>query len=193
MTFGNPRWVAAVAGGLLSMAAVSRVEAHPQPWGVPALLHTLSRGVSHEVRFVEVNHLASLRHPIRAHGTLQFRKPHTLIMTQSAPHKAVYRIEGNRLFVNHSERGVPVSRYPGVIAIVSGFEGLLSGNYALLAHDFKTRLQGTPQSWRLTLHPRLAALKRALTSVMIRGQGARLVTIKTRAPNGDFSDMHILP
>ena len=157
------------------------------------LLKTLAHTVTHKVRFIEVNHLASLRHPVQARGTLQYEKPDTLIMTQSAPRKAVYRIVGDRLFVNQTRRGVPVSRYPGVIAMVSGFEGLLSGNYALLTHDFHARLQGDRKAWRLLLRPRLAALKRALVSVAIGGHGARLAEIVTRAPNGDSSDMRILP
>lgn len=157
------------------------------------LLKTLAHTVSHKVRFIEVNHLASLRRPVHSHGTLQYDKPDTLIMTQSAPRKAIYRIVGTRLFVNHTHRGVPVSRYPGVIAMVSGFEGLLSGNYALLTHDFRTHLEGDRKGWRLLLRPRLAALKRALVSVAISGHGARLAEIVTRAPNGDSSDMHILP
>ena len=77
--------------------------------------------------------------------------------------------------------------------MVSGFEGLLSGNYALLTHDFHARLQGDRKAWRLLLRPRLAALKRALVSVAIGGHGARLAEIVTRAPNGDSSDMRILP
>ncbi len=152
----------------------------------------LAHGVNGKVRFTEVNHLASLRRPVRAHGTLQYIKPATLIMTQSAPRKAVYRIVGNRLFVNGVHRGVPVTRYPGVVAIVSGFEGLLSGNYALLAHDFTTHLTGDRKAWHLLLRPRLTSLKRALSSVAISGRGPRLVEIETRAPNGDTSDMHIL-
>ena len=157
------------------------------------LLKTLAHTVNHKVRFIEVNHLASLRRPVHARGTLQYVKPDTLIMIQSAPRKAVYRIVGDRLFVNRAHRGVPVSHYPGVIAMVSGFEGLLSGNYALLTHDFHTRLQGDRKAWRLLLRPRLAALKRALVSVAISGHGARFAEIVTRAPNGDSSDMRILP
>ncbi len=112
-------------------------------------------------------------------------------MTQSAPRRAVYRIVGNRLFVNGARHGVAVTRYPGVVAIVSGFEGLLSGNYALLAHDFTTHLTGDRTAWHLLLTPRLASLKQALSSVAISGRGAALVEIKTRAPNGDMSDMRI--
>ncbi len=126
-------------------------------------------------------------------GTLQYIKPDTLVMTQSAPRKAVYRIEGDRLFVNGARRGVAVNRYPGVLAIVSGLEGLLSGNYPLLAHDFTIRLQGSRKAWRLRLQPRLRSLKRALTRVAISGRGAQLTEIRTRAPNGDTSDMRILP
>ncbi len=157
------------------------------------LLKTIAHTVNRKVRFIETNHLASLRRPVHAHGTLRYQKPDTLIMTQSAPRKAVYRIVGNRLFVDHARRGVPVSRYPGVIAIVSGFEGLLSGDYALLTHDFSTRLRGDRKAWRLVLRPRLATLKRALVSVAISGHGAHLARIVTRAPNGDSSDMRILP
>jgi hypothetical protein len=114
-------------------------------------------------------------------------------MKQSGTHKAVYRIVGNRLFVNHAANGVPVSRYPAVVAIVSGFEGLLSGNYALLSHDFTTHLKGGRKAWQLTLQPRLPSLQKALTEVVIVGHGGQLAEITTRAPNGNYSDMRILP
>jgi len=164
-----------------------------RPWTVPTLLKTLSHTTNHKVRFIETNHIASLNRPVHMHGTMKYIPPDTLVMTQSGAHKGVYRIVGDRLFVNDAARGVPVRHYPAVMAIVSGFEGLLSGNYALLAHDFSTRLEGRPEAWRLTLKPRLASLKKALIEVIIDGRGGTLIHIQTRAPNGDFSDMHILP
>lgn len=127
------------------------------------------------------------------HGDLEFIAPDTLIMKQSAPHKGVYRIVGNRLFVNQARRGVPVSRYPGVVAIVSGFEGLLSGNQALLAHDFTPLLSGNAQSWQLVLKPRLALLKRALTKVVVEGHEGQFVQVITHAPNGNYAVMRIIP
>lgn len=164
-----------------------------RPWTVPTLLQTLSRTASHKVRFLETNHITRLRRPVRMHGTLQYTPPSTLVMRQSGPRKGVYRIEGDRLFVNGAQHGVPVERYPGVMAIVSGFEGLLSGNYALLAHDFRVHLAGSRKAWELTLRPRLASLRKALTEVVVTGRGGQLVEITTRVPDGDTSNMHILP
>ena len=145
------------------------------------------------MRFTETNHIVGLKRPLHLRGVLRYTPPSTLVMKQSAPRKGVYRIVGDRLYVNHAKRGVPVSRYPGVIAIVSGFEGLLSGNQALLTHDFGARLTGASGDWRLVLHPRLAELRRAVTRVTVTGHGGQLVEVTTAAPNGDFSVMHILP
>lgn len=160
---------------------------------MPRLLRTLRGTTSHRVRFTETNHIADLKRPLHIRGALRYTPPSTLVMEQSAPRKGVYRIVGDRLYVNHARRGVPVSRYPGLIAIVSGFEGLLSGNQALLTHDFRVSLTGDEQGWQLVLQPRLAALRRAMTQVTITGQGGRLVEVTTRARHGDFSVMHILP
>lgn len=157
------------------------------------LLRTLSRTASHKVRFLETNHIARLRRPVHMQGTLQYKPPSTLVMKQSGAHKGIYRIEGDRLFVNQARHGVPVERYPGVLAIVSGFEGLLSGNYALLTHDFRVHLAGSRAAWRLMLRPRMVSLQKALTEVVVTGRGGQLVEIMTRVPNGDSSDMHILP
>ncbi|MHB8253565.1 MAG: LolA-related protein [Acidiferrobacter sp.] len=164
-----------------------------QPWTVPALLKTLSHTANHKVRFTQTNHIASLNRPIHMRGTLAYTPPDTLVMTQSAPRKAIYRIKGDRLYVNQAQQGVPVSRYPGVEAIASGFEGLLSGNHALLAHDFALTLSGNAQGWQLVLRPRLGALRRALTDVVVTGREGQFMKITTHAPNGDFSVMRIVP
>ena len=193
MTSGKPRALMHLAVALLVTLAAGTALAASSPWTVPMLLKTLAGAANRKARFTEVNHLASLRRAVRVYGTLQYIKPDTLIMTEGAPRKAIYRIVGGRLFVNRARRGVSVGRYPSVIAMVSGFEGLLSGNYALLTHDFTTRLQGNRKAWRLLLRPRLAALKKALISVAITGHGTQLTQITTRAPNGDSSDMYILP
>ena len=157
------------------------------------LLQTLGRTANHKVHFTQTNYIASLTRPIHMHGTLAYTPPDVLVMTQSAPHKAVYRISGNRLFVNQNQQGVPVSRYPGVLVIVAGFEGLLSGNQALLAHDFALTLSGRAEDWELTLRPRLAVLRRVLTDVVIKGRNGQFVRITTHAPNGDHSVMRIIP
>lgn len=163
------------------------------PWTVPRLLQTLRHATSHRVRFTETNHIVGLKRPLHLRGALRYTPPSTLVMEQSVPRKAVYRIVGDRLYVNHAERGVPVGRYPALIAIVSGFEGLLSGNQALLTHDFAVSLTGDSEGWRLVLHPRLAVLRRAVTTVTVTGHGGRLAEITTETPRGDFSVMHILP
>lgn len=178
---------------LVATLMAGSASATGRPWTVAVLLKTVAHAVHRKVHFTEVNHLASLKYPVRTRGTLEYVKPDTLVMTQSAPRQAIYRIVGDRLYVNRTRRGVPVSRFPGVIALVSGFEGLLSGNYALLNHDFTTRLQGDRKAWRLVLRPRLTVLRKALASVAISGHGARFARIVTRAPNGDRSDMRILP
>ena len=175
--------------GLISSVA----HAAERPWTLSSLLQTLQHTTSHRVRFTETNHIAGLKRPLHLRCALRYTPPNTLVMKQSVPHKAVYRIVGDRLYVNHATRGVAVSRYPGLIAIVSGFEGLLSGNQALLTHDFAVTLSGDVGAWRLVLHPRLAELRRAVTTVAITGRGGQLVEITTLAPRGDFSVMHILP
>ena len=190
MTFGIPRLAVRV---MLVCALSSPALAAVRPWTVSTLLQALSRTANHKVRFTETNHIASLKRPIHMHGELEYTPPDILVMKQSAPRKVVYRIEGNRLFVNHAVRGVPVSRYPGVVAIVSGFEGLLSGNHALLAHDFALALSGNAERWQLVLRPRLASLRRVLTSVVVKGRNGQFVEITTHAPDGDFSVMHIIP
>lgn len=190
MIFGMPRLVARVM--LLCALSPLALAAGPT-WTVFTLLQALSHSPNHKVHFVETNHIASLSRPIHMHGELEYQPPDVLIMKQSAPRKAVYRIEGDRLFVNHSRRGVPVGRYPGVVAIVSGFMGLLSGNHALLAHDFAMTLSGNAERWQLTLRPRLASLRQAVTSVVVTGHKGQLVEITSRAPDGDFSVMRIVP
>ncbi len=114
-------------------------------------------------------------------------------MREQDPRTAVYRIQGDRLFVNGAHRGVPVARAPALLAIASGFEGLLSGNRALLLHDFHAHLGGVLGAWRLTLVPRMATLKRVVRAVRVRGRIGRITRIVTHAPDGDFSVLRITP
>ncbi len=161
-------------------------------WTVPALLRAVARNAHHEVHFVQVTHLSSLTRPLQTSGRLIYRKPATLIMEQERPTKASYRIVNGRLYVN-GQRGVPVRRVPQVMAIVSGFEGLLSGNRALLLHDYAVHLRGSARHWQLSLVPRLPVLARILRHIEVRGHDGEPTEVRTVAPGGDFSVMRLSP
>ncbi len=162
------------------------------PWTVPILLNAVAHEARHEVRFVETTHLASLTRPLKTSGRLIYRKPATLIMRQQRPSPVTYRIVGGRLYVN-GHPGVPIDRIPQVMAIVSGFEGLLSGNRALLLHDYTLRLTGSARRWRLRLVPRLPALAKVVRVVEVRGHGGEPTSVRTTTPGGDFSVMRLSP
>lgn len=162
-------------------------------WTVPILLRSLAHRGLHTVGFRETNHLASLRTPVRLAGRLRYEPPATLIMQETAPRVITYRIVGTRLFIGHRRRGVPLAQFPVLLAMVAGFMGLVSGNGAQLAHDYALHLRGPRHAWRLRLTPRLPALTRVVVAVTVRGRGAVLTQVTTRAANGNYSVIHLIP
>ncbi|MDA8390180.1 MAG: hypothetical protein M0Z76_05555 [Gammaproteobacteria bacterium] len=156
------------------------------------LLSAVALNARHEVHFAETTRLSSLTRPLETSGRLIYRKPSTLIMRQQRPAPVTYRIVGERLYVN-GHRGVSIDRVPQLMAIVSGFEGLLSGNRALLQHDYTLHLRGSARQWRLRLVPRLAALAKVVRTIEVRGHDGEPTEVRTTTPKGDFSVMRLSP
>lgn len=164
-------------------------------WTLPDLLHAVARNQHHAVRFVQTTHLSSLTHPLQTSGLLSYRKPDTMVMKQMHPTRATYRVVDGRLYVHDAQgrHSVSISHVPQVMAIVSSFEGLLSGNQALLLHDYTARLSGSVHAWRLLLVPRLRSLAQVVRTIEVRGHGGQLSEVKTMTPKGDFSVMRLSP
>ncbi|MHB1565196.1 MAG: LolA-related protein [Acidiferrobacter sp.] len=157
------------------------------------LLQALAHGVPHAVQFRQTNHISSLRAPVRLAGRLRYAPPATLVMQETTPRAVTYRIVGARLFIGDRRRSVPLAQFPQLLAMVASFIGLLSGNGALLTHDYHLQLHGTPRAWQLRLQPRLADLARVVTMVTVRGHDGVLTTVTTRAANGNYSVIHLTP
>lgn len=181
-----------IIGLVLALSGVSTASA-AQSWTVSALLRALAQNPTRIVHFKETNHLRSLRAAVHFRGTLAFIPPDTLLMKQNAPHPGQYKIVGNQLYVGARRRSVPVDRVPAIEAMVSGFEGLLSGNRALLMHDYRILISGSRRRWRLTLTPRLRSLQGVVKDVVVRGQGGDMTKVTSRAPDGDYAVIRISP
>lgn len=106
-------------------------------------------------------------------------------------------VDGPQLTISrpqlHEQRTLDLRDQPDIGVLVDAVRGTLAGDLDLLRRHFGVGLEGSPQSWRLTLVPTDAAVARFLHVVRIDGAGNAVHMIDTVGPNGDTTRMTIEP
>jgi hypothetical protein len=111
------------------------------------------------------------------------------------PQKESVVFEGDSVTVRTAEGSVhtlDVDDHPMVQGLVAAFQATLQGRMEELAERFSVALEGGEADWRLTLTPKTAAMKEALSAVILSGRAGTIRTIRIETADGDSSVMTLL-
>jgi hypothetical protein len=178
-------------------AATPQAKAQPVTgWGLPQLMHRLSRIPSSSARFTESQTMHMLNAPLVTSGTLQYVAPDWMQKTTTSPVPERFLLNRGQVTItggtDNQTHLFSLSDYPQIGGLVEGILATLSGNLPVLDRLYAVQLTGSPQAWQLLLEPRDAGLKRFIAWLRIGGDGNRIVFIDTQNSNGDHSEMSVV-
>jgi hypothetical protein len=164
-------------------------------WNVEQLLESLAKNRQPEVRFEETAFSNLLTEPLKTQGILSFTLPARLEKHVTAPYDERYLVEGDKVLFESKRKGrsrtLSLQDYAVLGAFVEAFRSTLANDVVTLQRFYHVTLQGEPRQWVLILQPRENAVQELVESIRFSGEGERVGSIETLAPDGDRSVMVI--
>lgn len=159
------------------------------------ILDRLARPAPMRTAFVELRESRLLKSPLRLSG--EYRRPtdNVLVREVRAPYAETTTIRAGEATIERagkSPRTFSLSRAPELAGLQASFGALLSGDRAGLAEYYDTSADGTRQRWTLTLVPKRAELAAQVRDIVLRGRGAELRCIETRAADAELPQRTLL-
>lgn len=187
-----------VSMGLLLLACSAA--SHAADWNIDTLMQALAQVKSGHASFVESKNIALLDAPVQSSGELFYSAPDRLEKRTLKPKPEAMLLQGNTLTVERSDsKGrskkhvLQLQSYPEIAAFIDSIRGTMAGDRQALERNFKLSLQGSEQSWTLSLEPVNDKMKKVVQKLDMGGAGGELHSIAIRQADGDSSLMTITP
>jgi outer membrane lipoprotein-sorting protein len=169
-------------------------EAAPQ-LTITELMQMLGSVESASAKFVETRHSALLKSPLVLQGTLAYRRPDRLEKHVLSPYDERITVEGSSLSLenrtHNRKKAIPISSAPGLAALIESIRATRAGDLAALQRYYALRLEGSRESWRLTLKPLDAEVAAYVSEIVLTGSEAQISRTTVEEANGDRSVMEI--
>jgi len=165
-------------------------------WTLPELMNALHQSHSSSARFVETRYLHLLNQAQESSGRLVYVAPDRLWKETIEPAAARMTVIGDRLTIEQQgekTRTISLGDFSEIGALVESVRATLAGDLPSLTRYYAPAFDGSPDAWMLTLSPKDERLRKLVTSIHIRGEGSSIRDIETIEPDGDRTDMAILP
>jgi len=177
-------------GALLAVLAGPLAAATPaSPDPLDALMQQLAVRRHDHVTYTEVQYLAVLERPLASSGELLYEAPDRLEKRILKPRPETLVLAHGVLSATRGRhtRTVELAAWPQVAPLIECLRATLAGDRAALERTFSVQLEGDPARWTLRLAPRNPDAARAVTAVLITGEGANLETVEILEADGDRS------
>lgn len=180
---------------VLTLVLVAAAEFAESSWDLAALMNERAAVIDERATFQETRILQMMRKPLEVSGELFYRAPDYLRKTVLRPEYNEMEVVGQRLLLADSEsrQRFHVNQHPALAGMVAAIRGALAGDLTSLEVHFVPSFEGTEGAWRLDLTPRSPDVAEHIESIIIEGDGRRLMRMETRYPSGDLSLMRMQP
>jgi outer membrane lipoprotein-sorting protein len=131
-----------------------------------------------------------LEKPLESSGTLRFTAPDTLEMHTLKPKAEVMLVQGNMLTIDHED--IHLQDHPELLAFIDSIRGTLTGNRLMLEQFFSLSLNGSADSWSLTMLPKQRSVADVIQQIVVNGSDASVTSIEIIKTNRDRSLITIL-
>ncbi len=149
-----------------------------------------------EGRFREEKILSILQKPLIATGRLYYRAPDFVRKHTLHPHLENVEADGHWLTIetpDHGRRHFDLNGYPQLRVFVEALRGSLAGDRVALEQSYQLKFQGTLAVWTLRLIPRDRQIAAYVTTITLKGQHSRILSVDILETNGDRSLMTVTP
>ena len=162
-------------------------------WNVERLLAGFAQTREARASFVERKTVRVLERPLVSSGELRFAAPDRLEKRTLRPRAELMVLDGDLLTLERGERRLQIDlrSYPEIAAFVQSIRGTLAGDREALERVYRLALEGTQDSWALTLVPRTPAMAGLVARVRIAGHRADISVVEIVHVNGDSSLMSV--
>ena len=182
-----PLWAALAL--LLSVCSASVLAA----WDITQLMQGLAQNKSGRASFVETKHIAILDQPVESSGELLFTTPGRLEKRTFKPKPESVLIENGTLTIERGKRRnvLRLQDYPELVAFTESIRGTLAGDTAGLKRVYTLDLEGSQESWMLSLRPIEAKMQELVQRIRIGGSHAEVKSVEIEQTDKDRSVMVI--
>lgn len=182
-----PLWAALAL--LLSVCSASVLAA----WDITQLMQGLAQNKSGRASFVETKHIAILDQPVESSGELLFTAPGRLEKRTFKPKPESVLIENGTLTIERGKRRnvLRLQDYPELVAFTESIRGTLAGDTAGLKRVYTLDLEGSQESWMLSLRPIEAKMQELVQRIRIGGSHAEVKSVEIEQTDKDRSVMVI--
>lgn len=172
---------------LLLVLCSTATGAAAQEWSLTALMASLAKAGSSEVRYHEARHLSILSMPLEEKGVLVYRAPGYLKKQPDGEGVESFEIEGERLRVTGPDgvHELSLESVPGLHAFIASLRATLAGDLATLQRYYRVSLSGDTGKWQLQLIPTDRSMSLMVREILIQGRAQRILRIETYEQGGD--------
>ena len=162
-------------------------------WDITQLMQGLAQNKSGRASFVETKHIAMLDKPVESSGELLFTAPGRLEKRTFKPKPESVLIENGTLTIERGKRRnvLRLQDYPELVAFTESIRGTLAGDTAGLKRVYTLDLEGSQESWMLSLRPIEAKMQELVQRIRIGGSHAEVKSVEIEQTDKDRSVMVI--
>jgi outer membrane lipoprotein-sorting protein len=186
--------VLAIFGAIMPVHA-QRIAAAPE-WNLTTLMAQLRQVRSSTAHFVELRYVQLLNQAQRSSGRLVYVAPDRLEKDTTEPTPERLTIIGDHLTIERpgqQTRQFSLRDSSGIGGLIESIRATLAGDLNALNSYFITELDGTANSWVLSLVPKELRLRQMVTAIRIKGSGIAIREIETLEADGDRTDIVVSP
>lgn len=156
--------------------------------GVSALFAAFQKSPGLASRFREAKHIALLAAPLKSEGVLYFERRHGLARhtLQPSPNSVLLTDQALSFWDGKQSESVSLRSAPGLKVFADSFRMILAADREGLEKHFAMSFAGDANAnWKLTLSPRDASLKKAITSIELSGTKLSFANLTVFEGSGD--------
>jgi hypothetical protein len=157
-----------------------------------SLLASLAQPLPAETAFVEQRQSRLLAEPLLLRGRLSHPRAEVLVKQVQSPYAELTTVEDGRVEIvreGDRRRRFSLRNAPELAGLLASFQGMLSGDRALLERHYAIQLEADGDGWTMVLSPRDARLARRITGLRLSGRNAALECVEVLEADGDGSRM----
>ena len=192
--FPSSRWMVPLMGVAIAFVITPQL-ARAADFGLRELMTGLATVESSRAEFVETKTLAILAKPLVVTGTLNYKRPNSLVRHTLTPVEERMSVVGNDLTLENvakkQKRTFNLKLNPVMWAFVESIRASLAGDSATLERFYWVKMEGPREAWIVNLEPRDAAMSQHVQLIRLMGAADRIERVEVFETNGDRSSMRI--
>ena len=161
---------------------------------IETVLNSVAVSPPARVEFIELRNNPLFEEPMELTGYLEYLAPGKMRKVIQSPFNESYLVDQDHVAVERdgNVRKLPTRAARSLQSMLSGLEAMLSGDRDMLEKDFEYDLQGCIQNWTLSMQPRSKKVSRRLSGLVVRGDDARVHSIRVDLPGDEWHSMQLL-